>query len=349
VASKSDSSKKSLEAIHELHLAQHCQLADETAISSIHKMADAFKSSGCKIQYLTEATTIDGLKASLLAEPTIPLIVLYNRAEDAILEGLAQGTPPAQTLAGWLALTKALMTFQRQYRRSVFLVDKLALFHDPKGFVTALCKLHNLDIGKNVKLRKKNRKYDQLLQLIAAQTVSQSLATRRLAGELDASSLPVGTENEIPQLDVNASFTAYIEGQNDKLTLTEMAQLEQQIKHTEAALKAQIHQAQDQAIHISELEGRLQEITDNQAQGNRNMLASMQERLAHLNSSTRAKNTELLARLDGGKPKAAAEQKEQPQTQLNTRLQAARDSNDALLARVDKLRDALDSTDDQGH
>jgi hypothetical protein len=165
---------------------------------------------GCTSAAMVELALRDGGLAGVQrvddpADAAIgPVIVLYDDAVPAIARDMAAGGALQPALADWHGAAEVLARFCRTARRRVSLIERGALRRDPGAALTAACTRLGLDAPASGPWQDATETGDpagaghDMLLLIAAQAVAQSIPTARLADEMQALALPVGTFAQVP-------------------------------------------------------------------------------------------------------------------------------------------------------
>jgi len=160
---------------------------------------------------LAPVQTGAALIAALQEHPTGRLVVLYDRAEHAVLKALNSATPPLAALADWQESARELLTCYRKHRRRILLVEATEFRNMPQQFVTKLAGHLTFTPPEDMRLAAPTAAVDGLRQVIAVQTVLQSAAAIKLNGELAAGALPLAGPGAGQNCDVNQAFQEYLE------------------------------------------------------------------------------------------------------------------------------------------
>jgi len=183
--------------------------------------------------------------AQVIAEnPKAVGLLVYPAPTRFIASALEQGSDPAEALNEWLRLTEPLLTAYRQARRRNLLVERDAALANPAGLVSEL----NRYLGCSLKVPDETHKadpevkrdFDPVFLLVADQTCHQNMRARRVAAELEASSLPLQSSTESQAVNVSAALRSYLTQRQQALQQSSTLREENEL------LFAQLHQVQDE-------------------------------------------------------------------------------------------------------
>lgn len=253
-------------ALTQVHLVDYVLQGSSVRTDILPEIAALFNPMNIAIEVMPEVENLENLEnlvTGLLIDPGIWLVLFYDRAEQAVEDALLAGTLPREALAQWEQGMKVLLSIQRKHRRSVLLVDRAVLRCAPQIFARELCAYLDIDTPKTDTQKPTPRVTASIENVIAVQTVAQSLHARRLNGDLNASSLPMSEELESQHCDVDAAFQSYtvsmdkelaegLKAENNLLFM-QLAAVQQELEINLLELQynvlqpeAQLHQCEDE-------------------------------------------------------------------------------------------------------
>lgn len=234
----------------QVNLVDYATLAGTFATEILPQIAVLFDPDEITVKVLPAAENQGGLTAGLQTELGSCLVVFYNSAEPAIQKALLSGHLPSKALAQWQDNMEVLLTFYRQHRRNVLLVDKAAIRRNPQMFITRLTSFLKTDVSQNATIQFPESQDNHVEAVLARQVAVQSLSAQRLSGELNASSLRL--EDTLP-CDVDAAFTAHTDGKRAPQTEAENMLLTIQLAQVQEEVGGCIHRLGAGKQQISDL------------------------------------------------------------------------------------------------
>ena len=171
----------------------------QTHLATAEALARALDGAGLRTGAVT---ALSGTAPDGIATGAGPVILLTERAEDAVLRLLAEGHLPSAALGQWIEDCTALLTVFRARRRGLTLVSVRHALTAPAALAAALAARLGLDAAVAhedlAAVAETRPRPAQWQKILALQSIAQDPDALRLDAELDASMLPLGTDPADP-------------------------------------------------------------------------------------------------------------------------------------------------------
>lgn len=204
-----------------------------------------------RLQWQTLANSDpQSIAGQLQASADAHLLLFYQAAVPVLAEAMGQGSSPDEALNEWLAQAEAILAVIRQNRRRITLMEMTLAMQDPATLVERLGQRLGLALKAPLSESVRNTfDQDAIYRLIAHAAVMNNTQARLAAAELQATALPVGTE-ELSLPEALSAWQAY----QQRAEPQQSGDLEE-LKEENELLLLQLHQVQEE-LESYYLEGR---------------------------------------------------------------------------------------------
>lgn len=193
-----------------------------------------------------------GRAGNALAEsPEAVLLLSYPAPMPFIARALTAGCMPEEALRRWLEKAEPILDLYRTARRRIVLVEQAAALANPQALIARLNERFSLSLVADRSMtpataEPRQPELDPVYLLIAERACRQDLRARRAVTELEASSLPLGSQEGMPIIDLAATLEAYRQQPELPEEPEKPAQDIEDLTEENELLLLQLHQVQEE-------------------------------------------------------------------------------------------------------
>jgi len=185
----------------------------------------------------------EALEVRLQKDSEVHLLLFFRSPLPLLSEGMKQGRTPDDILSDWVQTTKALLAVIRRYRRRMTLIETTHASLHPTDFIQRLSQRLGLSLTCAAQAETRRLEDGDAMHLLIAQAAVQGNPhARQLASELQATALPIGSEDCLRPTAASAwaAFQECLERVEAK------SEEQSDLKEENELLLLQLHQVQEE-------------------------------------------------------------------------------------------------------
>ena len=197
--------------------------------------------------------TIKGEKAAAVVDwledkPQRHCLILWQSPVTALAQAMAEGQAPDEALAEWTARAENVLAAVRKDRRRITLLESTLAQANPGALIERLNQRLDLSLAMPTHNPGTHEEHDPVELLIAERAVVTNTQARRLAQELQATSLPLGQGDEDLLPDSLTAWHGYQQhGNTERAEAERLRAQNRELRQEQQQLKTQLDELKGKA------------------------------------------------------------------------------------------------------